>query len=81
MFIKSPIRILNMRPLTLLLLSGADIFYFTYFCQIPGHYVPQLSEQIFDKNKNCSKDDHINFKGFMVTSSISHAIKQFCKLS
>ncbi|KAF3322310.1 serine carboxypeptidase-like 34 [Carex littledalei] len=31
-----------------------------------GHYVPQLSEQIFDKNKDCPKDDYINFKGFMI---------------
>ncbi|KAJ1702067.1 hypothetical protein LUZ63_001846 [Rhynchospora breviuscula] len=31
-----------------------------------GHYVPQLSEQIFDNNKVCPKDNYINFKGFMI---------------
>lgn len=31
-----------------------------------GHYVPQLSEVIFDMNKHVSKKEYINFKGFMV---------------
>lgn len=31
-----------------------------------GHYVPQLAEVIFDKNKNASGEDYMNFKGFMV---------------
>lgn len=32
-----------------------------------GHYVPQLSELIFDRNQNLSKENYINFKGFMVS--------------
>ncbi|CAN4105495.1 unnamed protein product [Withania somnifera] len=35
-----------------------------------GHYVPQLAEQIFDKNKKVKKEDHINFKGFMVGNAL-----------
>ncbi|XP_059448683.1 serine carboxypeptidase-like 34 [Corylus avellana] len=31
-----------------------------------GHYVPQLSELIFEKNKKASKENYINFKGFMI---------------
>ncbi|XP_061362710.1 serine carboxypeptidase-like 34 [Gastrolobium bilobum] len=31
-----------------------------------GHYVPQLSELIFDNNHNPAKEDYINFKGFMI---------------
>lgn len=31
-----------------------------------GHYVPQLSELIFDRNKKASKEKYINFKGFMI---------------
>ncbi|XP_061994682.1 serine carboxypeptidase-like 34 [Rosa rugosa] len=31
-----------------------------------GHYVPQLSELIFDRNKKASKENYINFKGFMI---------------
>ncbi|KAH7521191.1 hypothetical protein FEM48_Zijuj07G0007200 [Ziziphus jujuba var. spinosa] len=31
-----------------------------------GHYVPQLSELIFDQNKDASKEDYINLKGLMV---------------
>ncbi|XP_072993672.1 serine carboxypeptidase-like 34 [Typha latifolia] len=31
-----------------------------------GHYVPQLAEKIFDANKDCSKEDYINFKGLMI---------------
>ncbi|XP_027909821.1 serine carboxypeptidase-like 34 isoform X3 [Vigna unguiculata] len=31
-----------------------------------GHYVPQLSELIFDHNRNRAKKDYINFKGFMI---------------
>lgn len=33
---------------------------------ISGHYVPQLAEVIFDSNKNVSKKNYINLKGFMV---------------
>ena len=32
-----------------------------------GHYIPQLSELIFEKNKKASKENYINFKGFMVS--------------
>ncbi|KAL1807539.1 hypothetical protein ACET3Z_024529 [Daucus carota] len=35
-----------------------------------GHYVPQLSEVIFDSNKNVSKEEHINFKGFMIGNAL-----------
>jgi serine carboxypeptidase-like clade 2 len=33
---------------------------------LSGHYVPQLSEKIFDGNKQGRKENHIKFKGFMV---------------
>ncbi|KAL9241351.1 hypothetical protein vseg_015473 [Gypsophila vaccaria] len=35
-----------------------------------GHYVPQLAEVIFDKNKNASKANHINLKGFMIGNAL-----------
>ncbi|WOL09813.1 serine carboxypeptidase-like 34 isoform X1 [Canna indica] len=35
-----------------------------------GHYVPQLSEKIFDENKKASKDTCINFKGFMIGNAL-----------
>lgn len=35
-----------------------------------GHYVPQLAELIFDSNKNASKEDFINFKGFMIGNAL-----------
>ncbi|XP_042490293.1 serine carboxypeptidase-like 34 [Macadamia integrifolia] len=35
-----------------------------------GHYVPQLAELIFDANKNVSKEDYINFKGFMIGNAL-----------
>lgn len=34
---------------------------------ITGHYVPQLSEKIFEENKKVSKKEFINFKGFIVS--------------
>ncbi|KAK2992870.1 hypothetical protein RJ640_011963, partial [Escallonia rubra] len=37
---------------------------------ITGHYVPQLAEAIFDNNKNTSKEDYINFKGFMIGNAL-----------
>ncbi|KAG5531639.1 hypothetical protein RHGRI_026307 [Rhododendron griersonianum] len=37
---------------------------------ITGHYVPQLAELIFDNNKIVSKDDFINFKGFMIGNAL-----------
>ncbi|OAY76807.1 Serine carboxypeptidase-like 34 [Ananas comosus] len=35
-----------------------------------GHYIPQLAEKIFDANKHISKEDYINFKGFMVGNGL-----------
>ncbi|KAJ6839972.1 serine carboxypeptidase-like 34 [Iris pallida] len=35
-----------------------------------GHYVPQLAEKIFDGNKRSTKDEYINFKGFMVGNAV-----------
>ncbi|KAJ7954553.1 Carboxypeptidase [Quillaja saponaria] len=35
-----------------------------------GHYVPQLSELIFDNNHNATKEDHINFKGFLIGNAL-----------
>ena len=31
-----------------------------------GHYVPQLAEVIYDRNKKVQGDSRINLKGFMV---------------
>lgn len=35
-----------------------------------GHYVPQLSELIFDNNHNPAKEDYINFKGFLIGNAL-----------
>ncbi|CAL9077807.1 unnamed protein product [Musa acuminata var. zebrina] len=35
-----------------------------------GHYVPQLSEKIFDENKKASKENYINFKGFIIGNAL-----------
>lgn len=35
-----------------------------------GHYVPQLSEVIFDKNMYVTKKEYINFKGFMIGNAL-----------
>ncbi|KAF6160836.1 hypothetical protein GIB67_036037 [Kingdonia uniflora] len=35
-----------------------------------GHYVPQLSELIYERNKASSKDSYINFKGFMIGNAV-----------
>ena len=35
---------------------------------LSGHYVPQLSEKIFDGNKHGPKENRINFKGLMVAN-------------
>ncbi|RDX64999.1 Serine carboxypeptidase-like 34, partial [Mucuna pruriens] len=35
-----------------------------------GHYVPQLSELIFDNNRDPAKKDYINFKGFMIGNAL-----------
>lgn len=37
-----------------------------------GHYVPELAEKIYDGNKNASKDNYINLKGFMVMLTEKH---------
>uniref|UniRef100_A0A0E0K2R2 carboxypeptidase D n=1 Tax=Oryza punctata TaxID=4537 RepID=A0A0E0K2R2_ORYPU len=38
--------------------------------KITGHYVPQLSEKIFDGNKQGPKENYINFKGFMIGNAL-----------
>ncbi|KAL9261073.1 Serine carboxypeptidase-like 34-like protein [Drosera capensis] len=35
-----------------------------------GHYVPELSELIFDNNKKVPKDEYIKYKGFMVGNAL-----------
>ncbi|KAF7836731.1 serine carboxypeptidase-like 34 [Senna tora] len=35
-----------------------------------GHYVPQLSELIFERNHNSTSEDYINFKGFMIGNAL-----------
>lgn len=35
-------------------------------CPFVGHYVPQLAELIYDRNKNRHKHPYINLKGFIV---------------
>ncbi|KAM6545894.1 hypothetical protein CsatB_026630 [Cannabis sativa] len=35
-----------------------------------GHYVPQLSEVIFDQNKRLAKRNYINLKGFMIGNAL-----------
>ncbi|KAK7264130.1 hypothetical protein RJT34_31734 [Clitoria ternatea] len=35
-----------------------------------GHYVPQLSELIFDNNHNPAQKDYIKFKGFMIGNAL-----------
>ncbi|KAL5983062.1 hypothetical protein ACLOJK_017142 [Asimina triloba] len=35
-----------------------------------GHYVPQLSERIFDENKEVPKENYINFKGFIIGNAL-----------
>ncbi|CAB4295987.1 unnamed protein product [Prunus armeniaca] len=35
-----------------------------------GHYVPQLSELIVDRNQNLSKENYINLKGFMIGNAV-----------
>ncbi|KAF2322614.1 hypothetical protein GH714_023174 [Hevea brasiliensis] len=37
-----------------------------------GHYVPQLAELIHDRNKEATKDSHINLKGFMIGNAVIH---------
>ncbi|CAA7027001.1 unnamed protein product [Microthlaspi erraticum] len=35
-----------------------------------GHYVPQLAEAIYDRNKKVARDSHINLKGFMIGNAV-----------
>ncbi|KAF5185348.1 Serine carboxypeptidase-like [Thalictrum thalictroides] len=42
----------------------------TFGDNVTGHYVPQLSEMIFDENKKASKDNYINFKGFIIGNAL-----------
>ncbi|GAV72249.1 Peptidase_S10 domain-containing protein [Cephalotus follicularis] len=35
-----------------------------------GHYVPQLADLIYERNKRASKDSRINFKGFMIGNAV-----------
>ncbi|KAL6351151.1 hypothetical protein AAG906_031737 [Vitis piasezkii] len=35
-----------------------------------GHYVPQLAELIYERNKRSSKDSYINLKGFMIGNAV-----------
>ncbi|KAF8407444.1 hypothetical protein HHK36_006577 [Tetracentron sinense] len=35
-----------------------------------GHYVPQLSEVVFDENKKAAKENYINLKGFIIGNAV-----------
>uniref|UniRef100_A0A1J3HAH6 Carboxypeptidase n=1 Tax=Noccaea caerulescens TaxID=107243 RepID=A0A1J3HAH6_NOCCA len=35
-----------------------------------GHYVPQLAEAIYDRNKKVARDSQINLKGFMIGNAV-----------
>ncbi|KAJ8618556.1 hypothetical protein MRB53_014742 [Persea americana] len=35
-----------------------------------GHYVPQLAQVIYDRNKHASKHSYINLKGFMIGNAV-----------
>lgn len=35
-----------------------------------GHYVPQLAELIYERNKGANKDSYINLKGFMIGNAV-----------
>ncbi|XP_048234034.1 serine carboxypeptidase-like 35 isoform X3 [Ricinus communis] len=35
-----------------------------------GHYVPQLAELIYERNKGATKNSYINFKGFMIGNAV-----------
>nr|DAD32672.1 TPA_asm: hypothetical protein HUJ06_011523 [Nelumbo nucifera] len=35
-----------------------------------GHYVPQLAEVIYERNKGASKEAYINFKGLMIGNAV-----------
>ena len=52
-------------PLSLSLLSLSHSLY-TYTSNFAGHYVPQLAELVYDRNKDKTKYPTINLKGFIV---------------
>ncbi|KAJ4812095.1 Carboxypeptidase [Rhynchospora pubera] len=35
-----------------------------------GHYVPQLADLIYERNKGSTKETYINFKGFMIGNAV-----------
>ncbi|KAG9442270.1 hypothetical protein H6P81_018124 [Aristolochia fimbriata] len=39
-----------------------------------GHYVPQLSELIYERNKQARNDSRINFKGFMIGNAVINEV-------
>lgn len=45
----------------------------------PGHYIPQLAELVFDRNKDKTKYPFINLKGFIVSKSSQLIIKEVGK--
>ncbi|KAH0990759.1 hypothetical protein GBA52_002242 [Prunus armeniaca] len=67
------------------LINYTSILFYIY--AFTGHYVPQLSELIVDRNQNLSKENYINLKGFMVSFYhllyiyIAHDIKSECDFS
>lgn len=40
--------------------------FLTYTSNFAGHYVPQLAELVYDRNKDKTKYPTINLKGFIV---------------
>lgn len=38
-----------------------------YLLVITGHYVPQLAELVYDRNKDLDNNPYINLKGFIVS--------------
>jgi len=46
------------------------LFFSACACLLVGHYVPQLSEKIFDGNRAGPKESYINFKGLMVGNAL-----------
>lgn len=50
-------------------------FFVLYEFDRPGHYVPQLSELIYEKNKKVSQKYYINLKGFIVSTFFSNHLR------
>lgn len=46
------------------------IFCVSIYKTYTGHYVPQLSEKIFDGNRAGPRESYINFKGLMVGNAL-----------